>query len=65
MATLIITSVGGSETEYKFYQSSTQRAYMTINGEGEFYTLTSGVKKMLSDASKLLTGEEIHSEELN
>ena len=65
MATLTITSVGGSETEYKFYQSSTQRAYMTINGEGEFYTLTSGVKKMLSDASKLLTGEEIHSEELN
>lgn len=65
IATLTITTVGGNRSEYKFYQSSTQRACMTINGESEFYVLASGVRKMISDAQKLLSGEKIESEALN
>ncbi len=65
IATLTITTVSGNRAEYKFYQSSTQRACMTINGEGEFYVLTSGVRKMISDAQKLLSGDKIDSEALN
>lgn len=63
--TLTVTTVSGNITEYKFYKSSTQRTCMTINGESEFYVLTSGVRKMVSDAQKLLSGEKIDSEALN
>ncbi len=46
---------------YKFYRISSRKAYITINGEGGFYVLTSRLEKILSDAQKFFALEEIDS----
>ncbi len=61
-ATMKITTNAGVETEYKFYAYSTRRCFMTINGEGEFYVLRDQVRKMLSDAQKVIDGVAVNSD---
>jgi hypothetical protein len=44
---------------YQFYRLSSRKAYVTINGEGGFYVLTSRLEKIISDAQKLMALEQI------
>ena len=62
LATMRITTRSDVVTEYKFYSYSTRRCYMTINGEGEFYVLRDQVRKMLSDAQKVIDGVAVSSD---
>ena len=57
--TLRITTDAGVVTEYRFYQASTQRLYMTIDGQGEFYVLSSVMRELESDAIKVATGQAV------
>lgn len=59
LATIRIITRQGKKIEYAFYPYSTRRCFYTLNGKGEFYVLTDAVDKIVSDAKKLLTGEEI------
>ncbi|MBE6569410.1 MAG: DUF4340 domain-containing protein [Ruminococcaceae bacterium] len=51
----------GEEVEYKFYQYSTRRALVTINGVGEFYVYVDMSDKIISDTEKVLVGLDIDS----
>ncbi|MCQ2432761.1 MAG: DUF4340 domain-containing protein [Clostridia bacterium] len=61
-ATLKVTTKSDVVTEYKFYSYSTRRCFMTINGEGEFYVMRDQVRKMLSDAQKVIDGVAVSSD---
>ena len=63
--TLTVTDTDGEVTEYKFYRASTQQMYITINGKGEFYCLSSGIRKLENDAVKVVNGEEVLFEDWN
>lgn len=43
----------------RFYRISSRKAYITINGEGGFYVLTSRLEKILSDAQKFFDMQPI------
>lgn len=55
------TTIDGETFEYKFYQYSTRRAFVTINGYGEFYTLIDHINKIASDTEKVLVAMDINS----
>ncbi|MCI8590593.1 MAG: DUF4340 domain-containing protein [Clostridiales bacterium] len=63
--TMTITTNAGITTEYKFYRESTQVMYMTVNGEGEFYLLSSSIQKLENDAIKVSNGEKVIASDLN
>ena len=44
---------------YKFYRLSSRKAYVTINGEGGFYVMTSRLDKIISDAQKFMALQQI------
>lgn len=51
---------------YKYYESSTDhlsggKAFVTVNGIGEFYTKNDLVEKVLSDAVRVMNGLDINS----
>ncbi len=45
----------------RFYQYSERRSFMTINGQGEFYVLSSFVEKLMADADRVLNQELIEA----
>jgi hypothetical protein len=49
----------GRVSEYKFYRISNLKCFYTVNGKGEFYVSIDDVEKILSDAKKLASNEEI------
>ena len=53
--------LNGEEVVFKFYQYSTRRAFVTINGVGEFYVYVDLVDKIISDAEKVIIGLDIDS----
>ncbi|MBQ1976221.1 MAG: DUF4340 domain-containing protein, partial [Clostridia bacterium] len=55
------TTTKGVTTEYKFYQYSTRRALVTVNGHGEFYTNIDLLTKAANDAEKVLQVIDIDS----
>ncbi len=55
------TTTAGKTVEYKFYQYSTRRALVTVNGQGEFYTQIDLLTKAASDAEKVLQVIDIDS----
>lgn len=55
------TTTRGETVEYKFYQYSTRRALVTVNGHGEFYTSVDLLTKAASDAEKVLQVIDIDS----
>ncbi len=59
--TVTLTDLVGTETVYRFYpySSTGRRAFMTVNGEGEFYVDTDVVKKIASDANKVLNDLDV------
>jgi len=59
--TLSYTKLNGEAVEYKFYQYSTRRAFVTVNGSGEFYTLVDHLEKVSSDAEKVLVALDVNS----
>jgi len=61
LLTFSYTDTNGAVTEYKFYQYTTRRAFVTINGVGEFYTFPDFMEKILKDADRLLAGIDIDS----
>ena len=61
MLTFSYTTTSGEVSEYKFYQYSTRRAFVTLNGDGEFYTYVDMIEKVINDTEKVLVGMDINS----
>lgn len=53
------------EIEFKFYQYSERRSYITINGDGQFFILSDRVEKILNDALKIINGEDVVATDKN
>lgn len=58
MLTLRYTTAG-RDYEFKFYRYSERKAYVTLNGVGGRYVISTQVEKIIGDAQKVLTGETI------
>ena len=52
---------GTITTSYSFYEISSRKAYITINGNGGFYVYRNRVDKFISDAQRFFAGELIDS----
>jgi hypothetical protein len=50
--TITFTEKGGKTNTYRFYYLSSRKSYITINGNGGFYVLSTRTEKILSDAHK-------------
>ena len=61
LMSLKITTDDGYEFLYEFYGYSTRRCFMTLNGEGEFYCLRDIVDKIISDARRVVNGDDVDS----
>ena len=61
LLTITVTNSEGETNEYSFYSipSSSRKAYITVNGNGNFYVLSSRVQKFISDAERFFALEEI------
>ncbi len=59
LLTLTVTDINNETTEYKFYSLTSQKAYITVNGNGGFYVLPSRVNKFISDTQKFFKFEVI------
>ncbi len=59
--TVTLTDLAGEETVYKFYpySSTGRRSLITVNGDGQFYVDTDLVKKIASDANKVLSDLDV------
>ncbi len=57
---LDVTFRDGSVRTYKFYSYSERRCFMTVNDKGEFYVLRSMIRKLVSDADKLLSYQTVN-----
>lgn len=51
--------------EFRFYQYSERRSYMTINGDGQFFILSDRVEKIWGDALKIINGEDVVATDKN
>ncbi len=65
LATLKIITRDGKKIDYAFYPYATRRCFYTLNGKGEFYVLKDAVEKIVSDAKKLIAGEEVNYQNKN
>ena len=63
--TITITDVEGNETVYSFYSLTSQKTYITVNGNGGFYVLPSRVNKFISDTQKFFRFEPIDPDAKN
>ncbi len=54
-----ISTANGTVNEYSFYQYSTRRCLLRINGEGQFYVFIDIPEKIISDAQKVINGEPV------
>ena len=59
MLTLTLKTTDGQEYVYRFYQITSRKAYITINGNGSFYVLPSRVQKFVTDAQRFFNLELI------
>lgn len=53
----ITTTLNGDAYEYRMYNYSPTRAFITANGEGQFYILRSRAEKLVTDAVKVTLGD--------
>ena len=60
LLTMEITFRNGSVRTYKFYSYSERRCFMTVNDNGEFYVMRSMIRKLVSDADKLLSYQTVN-----
>ncbi len=59
LLTVEISFRNGTSRTYRFYSYSERRCFMTVNDRGEFYVMRSMVRKLVSDAEKLLNYETV------
>jgi len=59
LATLTVTFTDGTQREICFYQKTSRKSYITINGQGGFYVLPDRVNKIVSDAQRFFALEII------
>ena len=59
LLSLTVADINGETTEYKFYSLTSQKAYITVNGNGGFYVLPTRVEKFISDTHKFFDFEII------
>ena len=58
--TLTFTSIEGDEYVYRFYKlSAARKAFITLNGGGEFYVQKQRLDKFVTDFQKFFNLEEI------
>ena len=50
--TITLTEKGGKTYTYRFYYLSSRKSYISINGNGGFYVLSTRTEKIFSDAHK-------------
>ena len=67
LLTITITNSKDETSEYKFYSipDSKRKAYITINGNGNFYVLSSRVQKFINDAQRFFALETIDPDAKN
>lgn len=59
------TLTSGTTRTLEFWQYSTRRTLLTINGEGQFYVLLDRTQKIISDFEKVWAGEVVDSHAKN
>lgn len=59
------TLTSGKEHTLRFWQYSTRRVLLTIDGSGQYYVYLDRAEKILSDAAKAFSGEVIDSHAKN
>ena len=59
LLTVEVSFRNGTSRTYRFYSYSERRCFMTVNDRGEFYVMRSMVRKLVSDAEKLLNYETV------
>ena len=59
LLTMTIKTTEGEEKVYRFYELTSRKAYITINGNGGFYVLRNRVAKFVSDAQRFFALEMI------
>ena len=57
--TLTFISSDGEEFVYRFYHRTSRKAFMTLNGNGEFYVTPSRLDKFVSDCQRFFNLEPI------
>ena len=59
LLTMEVTFRNGSVRTYRFYSYSERRCFMTVNDSGEFYVMRSMIRKLVSDADRLLAYQTV------
>ena len=59
LLTLQITDSEGAVRDYRFYQVTARKAYVTVNGVGGFYVQTTKVQKVINDLARFFAMEDV------
>ncbi len=59
LLTVEVSFRNGTVRTYRFYSYSERRCFMTVNDSGEFYVMRSMVRKLVTDAGRLLAYETV------
>ena len=62
LATISITNTDKETTTVNFYEITSRKAYITVNGEGGFYVSTNSVVDIFESAEKFMNCEDIYLE---
>ena len=58
---LTINTEAGTELKYRFFRYSERRSFVDFGERGQFYCLSTMAEKILADAKRVQSGEEINS----
>ncbi len=61
LLTLTVRNTEGEEFVYRFYELTSRKAYITVNGNGSFYVLRNRIDKFISDAQRFFNLEMIEA----
>ncbi len=61
--TIKISDTEGNTKSYSFYNLTSRKSYVTVDGVGGFYVQTSRINKIINDAKKFFAGQNIDFEE--
>lgn len=62
LATISITNTNKETTTVNFYELTSRKAYITVNGEGGFYVNSTALSDIFESAEKFLNCEDIYLE---
>ena len=60
---MTVKTTDGQEYVYRFYTLTSRKAYITVNGNGSFYVLSTRVQKFIDDAQRFFNLELINAED--